>query len=143
MFSLMPYRNYVNRANRAMVNPFNDDFFRSFFDETAVSPFKVNIEEKDEGYVLTAELPGVKKEDVHVKVNNGVMYISAETHEETDNSDRHYLCRERRTGSYSRAFNLDGIDDAAITADYTDGVLTLNLPKLTPSQPESREICIN
>ena len=100
---------------------------------------------RDEGdhFTLDAELPGVKKEDVKVNVENGVLTISANTSANTEESNGNYVYRERRIGSMQRAFSLEGIREDDISAAYADGVLTLTLPKLTEAQPSKREIAIN
>ena len=92
---------------------------------------------------MEAELPGVRKEDVKVTVENGVMTISANVNTENEQKADNYVFRERRTGSMQRAFSLEGVNEDGITGEYNDGVLRLNLPKLTETAPAKREIAIN
>src|SRR5690625_3809270 len=90
-----------------------------------------DIKEDETAYVVHAELPGVKKDDIHVEIEGGLVTIKAEvTQEETTENER-MLRRERYTGSVSRRFELPvEVDLDQANADYTDGILVLNLPKL-------------
>lgn len=120
-------------------------FDKFFGDSGATLPdFRTDIRDDGDKYVLEAELPGFKKEDIDLDVKDGVLTISAaheETQEQKDAAGT-YLRRERRYGSFSRSFDITGIDEGAITASYADGVLTLGLPKVQPTLPQSRKIAI-
>ena len=139
MFSIIPYRNnhsVATRDNNRYYDPF-DDFFRAFFEDgfngLMRSDRRMKVDVKDEGdkYVLEADMPGLNRDNVHVDVDNGVLTISAEYKDEkSDGQDSdNYVYRERRYGSMSRSFNVDGIREDEITAEFKDGVLKLNLPK--------------
>ena len=148
MFNMIPYRAHImNRApmTRDFFNPFNDDFFRAFFGgEPMNGSFKVDVKDEGDHYLMEAELPGVNRDDLHIDVEDGVMTISAETNETREENRENYVYRERRSGSVRRSFNLDGIDEDAITATCKDGVLRLRLPKLSEaSAPEKKRIEIN
>lgn len=144
MFGLIPYtRNITRRANNGFMSPFNDEFFRSFFGNEPAAGFRVDVRDEGERFLMEAELPGIRKEDVKVSIENGVMTISANTNTENEQKGDNYVYRERRTGSMQRAFSLEGINEDGITAEYTDGVLRLNLPKLAENLPAKREITIN
>ena len=71
------------------------------------------------------------------------MTISVERKTDSEDSKPNYMCRERFYGSYSRSFDLSGIDADNITASYADGILTLNLPKLAEEIPTSRRLEIS
>lgn len=148
MFGMIPYRNHsIDRAPmfRDGLDLFNDNFFRAFFGgEQMPGTFRVDVKDEGDHYLMEAELPGMKRDDVHIDVENGVMTISAETNETREENHDNYVYRERRCGSARRAFNLEGINEDGITAAYTDGVLRLNLPKKveTPA-PEKKQIQIN
>lgn len=132
-------------------NPFRglDDFEKRFFGD-AYSPFGRNVlgefrtDIRDEGdiLVLEADLPGFKKEDINVDINNDIMTIRAERRFEREEKDKKgkYLCCERSYGAYSRQFDLTGVNAENISAKYDNGVLTLQLPKKTPVAPESRRL---
>lgn len=145
MFGIIPYTNRLaNRANINSMNPFNDDFFRTFWGDAAqATAFRVDVEDKGDHYVMKADLPGVEKENVKVTIDNGVMTIDAKTDATSEENRGNYVYRERRTGSMRRAFDLEGVSEEGVTAEYKDGVLTLNLPKLTEAAVGAREIVIN
>ena len=106
--------------------------------------FRTDIRELDDHYLLEAELPGFRKEDIDLEVKEGVLTISA-SHEETEEKKDergNYLCRERRSGSYRRSFDLTGIEEEAIAAAYENGVLKLTLPKRGEPEPQIRKISI-
>ena len=120
-----------------------NDFFRSFFDVSAPATFRVDVRDEGDRFVMEAELPGVKKEDVKVSVENGVLTIAAATNTESEETRGSYVCRERRSGSVQRSFNIEGVREDGITGEYRDGVLKLSLPRLTEALPARREIEIN
>ena len=90
---------------------------------------KVDVEDKGDHFLLEADLPGVSKENVKVSIDDGVMTISAAVQEEKEETKKNYVCRERRSGSVSRAFRIDGVQEDGIKAEFKDGVLRLTLPK--------------
>ncbi len=146
MFGLIPYTaKLANReVPRNFLNPFSDDFFRAFFEgEPATRTLKVDVVDRGDHYELDADLPGVKKEDVRVSIEDGVLTLAAELNQEKEEKDSNYVYRERRYGRMCRSFNLDGIREADISAEYKDGVLKLTLPKATEAAPSAREIAIN
>ena len=124
-------------------NPFRDfeEMSRNFWDNNNVSAFRTDITEKDGKYILEADLPGFKKEDISVDIDKDCLTITAEhkSEEKEENADS-YIRRERYYGSYTRSFNVKGIDTEAITAAYNDGVLTLTMPKKEPEIPAARRL---
>ncbi|MGI6239160.1 MAG: Hsp20/alpha crystallin family protein [Christensenellales bacterium] len=145
MFGLIPYTaKLTNRQNaRDFWNPFSDDFFRAFFDrEQSTGSPRVDVVDKGDHYLLEADLPGVKKEDLRVSIDEGVLTIAAELKDQKEQTQENYVYRERRFGRMCRSFNLDGIREADIAAEYNDGVLKLNLPKATETAAGAREIAI-
>lgn len=140
MFEIIP-------MNRSSYNPFRDmdSLAKSFFNfpfspEKAIQPFKTDVKETDEGYVLEADLPGFNKKDINISLENDYLTIKAERHsehEEKDKKNRYVRC-ERSYGSYSRSFDISGIDTQNIEAKYENGVLTLNLPRKEKKEPSSR-----
>ena len=121
MFELMPF----DRSDL--------DFFDRFFNtkETAPSLMKlrVDLEDKGDRYELTADLPGFSKDDVEISIDDKIMTIHAEKNESSESREKNYICRERRIGSFSRSFDISGIDSDAISGSYKDGVLTVVMPK--------------
>lgn len=101
-------------------------------------PFKVDVTESDSAYAITADLPGVKKEDINVNVDRGTVMISARIEKATEQKEGDRVIRqERYSGSMQRAFTLDGnIDTDKIDASFQDGVLRVVLPKKESSQQQ-------
>ncbi len=116
------------------VDPF-DDLFRGFFRpvrmDRELPQFKMDVKETDKSYTVHADLPGVKKEDIHVSIEGNTVSIAAETRSESEQKEgEKVLKRERGYGKVFRSFSLGSdIDEAAANARYNDGVLELTLPK--------------
>ena len=115
-----------------------DDFFRGFFvrpvdfnGPTDTPAIKVYVREQDKQYVLHAELPGIKKEDIHVHIDGPVVSITAERKQENEVKEGERVLRtERYFGKVSRSFQLgQDIDEASASGKFNDGVLELTLPK--------------
>ena len=93
---------------------------------------RLDVSEKKDAYVVKADLPGVKKDDINVRIDGNIVQIDAEVKQEkeTKGSDDKVPRSERYYGSVSRTFSLSqDVDDAKAVAKYADGVLTLELPK--------------
>jgi HSP20 family protein len=104
----------------------------------------VDISETPQAYLIKAELAGVKREDIKVKVEHGQLRLSGERRFEKEDKDDKQHRVERFYGSFSRSFSLpEDADEARITAGYQDGVLTLTLPKRSEAQPRAREISVD
>jgi HSP20 family protein len=101
----------------------------------------VDIAEADGKLVVKASLPGFKKEDIDVQVNEGVLSIKAEHSDESETTNEKYYRRERRYGSVSRRIALPGIvHDAPVEAQLKDGVLTLSIEVPEKAKPKQIEI---
>lgn len=130
----------VSGVNRGL----RDNFFRSLAPGYIVKPvrgqapaqFPVDIRENAAGYVVTAELPGVGRENIDVQVNAGRLTISATMSRPDALAGESQLRCERHYGSRVRNFRLGAdVDQSAVAARYADGVLTLQLPKLVKPVP--------
>jgi len=138
MFELIPY---ATRRN-SVFNPF-EDFYRDFW-SNPMGEIKTDITDTGDAYKLEADLPGFKKDDIKIELNGKRMVISAERNSESEEKDKQgYVRRERTYGSFSRSFDVSGIETGDITADYNDGVLTMNMPKKAELKPEARQIAIS
>ena len=141
MFELTPF---VKRNHVTTYDPFRlfDEVERSFFKGSELGDFRADIRDTGDAYELEADLPGVKKEDIKVDLDNNYLTISAERHAEKDEKDKkgNYVRRERSYGSYSRSFDVTGVQTEQITAEYTDGVLKLHLPKKQEALPTTRRL---
>ncbi|MHB1332764.1 MAG: Hsp20/alpha crystallin family protein [Sulfuriferula sp.] len=130
------------------VEPF-DDLFRGFFrpvraatsTETGVQ-IKMDVKEDEQAYTVHAEVPGVKKEDIHVTIDGNQVSLSAEVKRESESKNGEKLLRsERYYGKTYRSFTVgNDIDDAAAEAKYHDGVLELRLPKKATAAAKRLEI---
>jgi HSP20 family protein len=132
----------MDMANVSRYEPFGDvfdDLLKGFFvrpmsyESQPVTPgrIKIDVTERNGAYVVHAEIPGVKKEDIQVNIEGDQVSISAEARAEKEvKEDERVLHRERYYGKVARAFRLGtDIDQSAANAKYADGVLELTLPK--------------
>jgi HSP20 family protein len=104
----------------------------------------VDIIEDDKEYLVKAELPEVKKEDVHVAVENGTLTIRGERKFEKEQKDKRYHRLERGYGSFVRSFVLPDIADAAkVSAEFRDGVLRVHLPKTEMAKTKHIEVKVS
>jgi HSP20 family protein len=142
MFELIPFERRM-----ASFDPFRmmADMERSFFQPSSsgLASFRTDVRDEGDAFMLEAELPGFKKEDISIDIKDERLTISAQRKFENEDEKPNFVKRERFYGSYSRSFGLEGINSDAIEASYVDGVLSLRLPKQTPVVPESRRIEIN
>lgn len=137
MFDLMP----MNRRMPMTFRPLYD--FDEFFEDTCkgmMKAFSTDIVDAGDAFELHSELPGFSKEDIKINVKNDLLTISAERKHEDKEEKPNFVKKERYYGTYSRSFDLAGIDADKIEASYTDGVLKLKLPKLQEELPTSRTI---
>lgn len=124
-----------------------DSLFDNFFsahqgDSSEFFAPSVDIEEQDDHFLVTADLPGVKKEDISITLENGVLTLEAKREEQSEEKKKgKVIRRERRSGSYMRSFSVgNNISEADIKAAFKDGVLKLELPKPKEAAPSSRRI---
>ena len=128
------------------MNRIFEEFFRgdivagdSFFSKDW-SPAVDIVENKDQ-YILKAELPGMKKDDVKITVENNVLTIRGEKKNEVEQKEENYHRVERSYGSFERSFAIPGtIKTNDIDAQYKEGVLTLTLPKAEEAKPKMIDV---
>ena len=139
--SLMP-RNNLFDIDRF----FNDSWPQATDSHTGkfFSP-RVDIRDVDDHYEITAELPGVAREDIHVHVKDGILTLEAETRqEEKEEKEGKVIRQERRYGKFMRSFDLgNDVEEADIKASFEDGVLKLQAPKLLEKAVERRRINVD
>ena len=126
-------------------NAFND-FDKSFFGSNMpMNNCRTDIRDDGDKYVMESELPGFEKEDIKLDINGSQLTIAAEHSTNTDEKDEKgsYIRRERTFGSYKRSFDIGDINTDAITAEYKNGILTIELPKKAPEAPVARRLEIN
>jgi HSP20 family protein len=141
-------------SNIRLLDPvFGDNFdtaLRRFFSPTLFEgeqpphmKMRIDVNENDKSYVVKADIPGVKKEDINVRIDGNVVQIDAQTQsaKETRGNGDKVLRSERYYGNISRTFSLaQDIDDTKVQAKYADGVLNLELPKKAAA--DARKIAI-
>ncbi len=108
---------------------FSNDLLRDFWGYTPLPNIKADIRETDEAYVVEAELPGVKKENVALMCKESVLTIAVKTSEEKTEEKDNYIRKERATGESKRSFVLKDINEEDISAKMEDGILSVTLPK--------------
>ncbi|MBQ2640244.1 MAG: Hsp20/alpha crystallin family protein [Bacilli bacterium] len=108
-----------------------DDIFDDFMPSRRGDNMKCDIYEKDGNYHIEMDIPGFKKEDISIEVDDGYLTIEAEkTNEEnSDNEERNYIRRERSYNSYKRSFYLGDLDQDNIKAEFKHGMLKITVPK--------------
>ncbi len=139
----------VNIARYSGIDDAFDNLLRGFFvrpvnleGQDTAAKFRVDVAENDKAYTVHADLPGTKKEDIHVSIDGDQVAISAETRTEKEVKEGERVLRtERYAGKFYRAFSLGNvIDEAAVVARYVDGVLELTLPK--KAAPAAKRVTI-
>ncbi|ETN96068.1 heat shock protein Hsp20 [Zhouia amylolytica AD3] len=124
-----------------------DELFKNdWFEGKEVRNFNapaVNIRESESGYALELAVPGLKKEDFNIAIDENVLTISSETksEKETHNEEGKYTRKEFNYASFSRSFTLpETVDEESVNASYSDGVLTIALPKKQEALPKQKRM---
>ncbi len=139
-----PFRELVSTQDR-LNRLFNNTFSR-FFEEGDGSTLRtcappVDVFETDQNVVIKAELPGVKPEDVEVRVEDGSLYLKGERKFEKEVKEENYHHIERTYGNFVRSFPLpNSVNADEAKAEYKDGVLTLTMPKREEAKPKTIKI---
>jgi len=142
--NLMIPRDTFLDMDKVFDNFFTPSRFGTVEDKAFFSPH-VDIVDKKDHYEIKADLPGVKKEDLKVNLESGVLTIEASHKEEkSEEKDGKVIRKERRTGRFLRSFSLgENVQDKDIKADFKDGVLTIMAPKSKPELPKARQISVS
>lgn len=136
------FEDMMNRYNRmfGLTRANGEREGKDLFSRSDWAP-AVDIKETGEAFTIEAELPGMKKEDVKVTVDDGVLSIQGERKHEEETEDKKHHRIERVYGSFLRRFTLpENVDENSIKASFEDGVLTLNLKKAEPKEPRAIEV---
>lgn len=135
MAGLIPFNRKQNDLMNIGFDDFSnmlDDFFTGSWPiqrSLAGDTFKIDIQDNDTEYTIEAELPGVKKEDVEITLNDGRLNISVKKEEVSENKSKKYIHRERKYAQMSRSILLADADDEGIKAKLEEGILTIQVPK--------------
>lgn len=138
MFSLTPF--HRGDLDTIFEGLFNDRTFPAFF--TNSGQMKVDIKENEKSFLVEAEMPGAKKEEISLDVKDNVLTISVEKKDEVSEENEKYLRKERRYGSMTRSFALENIDEEKISAKFENGILSVLLPKKSPEPAKNSKIQI-
>jgi HSP20 family protein len=102
---------------------------------------RVNVEEQEDRFEITADVPGMKKEEIDIEVRDNVLTIKGERKLEKEEENTNYHICERSYGTFQRAFTLpENVTTADIEAEYADGILRLTVPKAEPEKPKEIRI---
>jgi HSP20 family protein len=123
------------------INRMFDNFFRGDTSHLTAWTPAVDVAESDADYIVKVELPGVQKEDVKITVESNTLTIRGEKKQQKEAKKENYYSFERSFGAFERSFSLPAsVMNNKIDASYTDGILTITLPKSTEAQPKQIEV---
>ena len=128
MTSMIPYTS-LDRALRSWPFDSMDDFFAPLAKVTGDYGFKMDVEDAGDAYVVSAELPGVTKDQVDVELNEGRLSISVDKKESDEEKGKNYLHKESCEWSATRGVYLKDAATAGLSAKLEGGILTVNVPK--------------
>src|SRR5262245_49056883 len=132
-----------NEMNRLFSNFFDRDLFETSYRHSTWEP-AVDISESAEEFLISADLPGLSKDDVKISYEDGVLTIRGEKKQEKETKEKNYHRVERSYGMFERSFRLPSrIEVKAIEAKFNDGVLNLRLPKAEDAKPKEIPIKIS
>ena len=135
--------------NRSNIENIFEEFFNDF---NRISPLlsetmrtsllpRLNISETDNKYFIEAELPGVKQNDLELKLDNNILVIKGKSEESKESKERNYFMRERYYGSFQRSLTLpNNINENDITANFKDGILNIEITKKLENSTKNIEI---
>ena len=117
------------------------DTFNSMFNEAISREMRTDIEENENQYLITMDIPGVNKENIDISLLDGTVTVSVKK-VKTETENKNYVIRERSVRSDSRSFYLYIIDENSIKAKYENGILTLVVSKAKPVEEPKKTISI-
>lgn len=128
------------------MDSFLDDFFGgsslSAFSDRMTSP-SINIKETDTSHLIEVSAPGYSKDNFNISLESGIMTISSEFSNENTDENKGYIRREFSKSSFKRSFYVpEDVDVSDITAEYVDGILNIEVPKVEEKKPEIKTIKI-
>lgn len=135
----------INKAFRRPTTPskmfsdmFDDLFDHSLFDAFRPETIPIDISETDKQFIVTANLPGVSKDDVDVSINDGILTIRAAINRASETNKGTFHRRERFQGTFSRQMQLPKVDEASIDAKIENGVLAITMNKSVKEEQRKR-----
>lgn len=139
-----PVREMMTLRN-ALDRMFDDSFFAPFRQDELVDwGLPLDVIEQGDNFLVKASVPGINPNDLEITLENDVLCVKGETKSEKEENNERYHLRERRAGRFGRTITFPvRVNGDAITADYKDGVLTLNVPKAEEVKPRRINVNIN
>jgi len=132
-----------DRNSNRLMDPFFEGFFNpSMFGhwETGFTP-RVDIEETEDNISMEFEIPGMRKDDIKVTVENNILSVAGKREHKEEEKEKSYIRREIASGSFIREFTLpESVDTGSIKADYKDGILKLEIKKKEEAKPKQIEV---
>lgn len=160
MKSLVPWKRDEKRSDlvrysddplwqlRDRMNQYLDSFWRNpfeldLFEENDIFLPRIDLSETDQEYTVIVDLPGMDEKDIDLSYSRNVLSISGKKEEEKEEKERQYHRIERYSGQFRRDIPLqENVDDSKIAATFKNGVLTINLPKLSDPTQKKKKISI-
>ena len=143
--NVVKFRKNTDLINDTLNTVFNSPLFSNWEKSNPTSDYtpKVRISEDRDNFSIKMELPGMRKEDVKLSVENNVLSVRGSKKEETKTEDTNLIINEIYYGEFSRDFNLSkDIKIESIDAEFKDGILNITLPKIEEAKPVVKEINI-
>lgn len=140
MYNLESKKNNNLRKNNNYLSVFDE--FDDFFSDMLGKDMKTNVEETENNYIVTSEIPGVSKENIKIDASDGTLTISVSKKTTNKDENKNYLVKEISESALTRSFYLDDMDENNITAKMDNGILTITVNKLKEVKPVARKITI-
>ena len=138
-------KTYLQKRNNGDVFDVFEDFFKPMFYDEQLDSMRTDIKETDDDYKLSIEMPGFKKDEIKVSLDNGYLTVSAEKaekEEEGKEKSAKYLRRECRVSCQRSYYVGDDVQGDSVKAKYDNGMLELTVPKAAPKKIETKSIAI-
>ena len=138
-------KTYLQKRNNGDVFDVFENFFKPMFYDEQLDSMRTDIKETDDDYKLSIEMPGFKKDEIKVSLDNGCLTVSAEKaekEEEGKEKSAKYLRRECRVSCQRSYYVGDDVQVDSVKAKYDNGMLELTVPKAAPKKIETKSIAI-
>lgn len=145
MTSLSPFKKRARDIRNEVWDSFNDFFSDNLFApvRSDIHQFRTDIKDRGDHYVIEAELPGFDKEDIKVEYNHHYLTISAQRESLTKDEKENFIRQERHYGEFVRRFYVEDLNEDTIEANFKDGILTLQCPKILAPKTNQKRIEIH
>ena len=137
-------KTYLQKRNSGDVFDMFEDFFKPMFYDEQLDSMRTDIKETDKDYQLSIEMPGFKKDEIKVALENGYLTVSAEKNEQQEEGSENakYLRKECRVSCQRSYYVCDQVQEEAVKAKYENGMLLLSVPKEEPKKLAAKSIAI-